>query len=180
MDNWTYRPWHLNTCSFRLICKPNWSSSLKILVKSFLFLFWKNMTTLRTLYWTQILENVPKPKKLSLCIYFCHLHQRHLRLRRCSGLIYLMLIIIKMSRPLWHFDMLFSTTKLGRTGSGYKCVCQFTSTQIYHYYQCFKCGQDMRRPLWCKIGHRGSRKLLLADNNDRWRCFPWKYHMERV
>ena len=44
---------------------------LQILVKSFLFLFWKNMTTLRTLYWTQILENVPKPKKLSLCIYFC-------------------------------------------------------------------------------------------------------------
>ena len=41
-------------------------------------------------------------------------------------------------------------------------------------------GKTVRRPLWCEISHRRSRKLLLPNNNDRWRCFPWKYHMERV
>ena len=145
MDNWTYRPWHLNTCSFRLICKPNWSSSLKILVKSFLFLFWKNMTTLRTLYWTQILENVPKPKKLSLCIYFCHLHQRHLRLRHCSGLIYLMVIITKMSRPLWYFDMLFSTTRLDEQEVAVH-VCDNLLSPKSTIIINVECGQDCEAP----------------------------------
>ena len=67
-----------------------------------------------------------------------------------SGLIYLILIIIKMSRPLWHFDMLFSATKLERTGSGYKCVWQFTFTQIYHYHQCLNVSKAVRRPLGVK------------------------------
>ena len=41
MDNWIYSPWHLNTCSFRLICKPKWSSSLTNISKEIFFLFGK-------------------------------------------------------------------------------------------------------------------------------------------
>ena len=56
----------------------------------------------------------------------------------------------KLSRPLWHFDMSISITKLERTGSGYKCVWQFTFTQIYHYHQCLNVGMAVRRPLGVK------------------------------
>jgi len=56
----------------------------------------------------------------------------------------------KLSRPLWHFDMSFSRTKLERTGSGYKCVWQFTFTQIHHYHQCLNGGMAVRRPLGVK------------------------------
>ena len=44
------------------------------------------------------------------------------------GLIYLVVIITKMSRPLWHFDMLSSTAKLERTGKGHEFVWRFTFT----------------------------------------------------
>ena len=44
------------------------------------------------------------------------------------GLIYLVVIITKMSRPLWHFDMLSSTARLERTGKGHEFVWRFTFT----------------------------------------------------
>ena len=85
----------------------------------------------------------------------------------------------KLSRPLWHFDMSFSRTKLERTGSGYKCVWQITFTQIHHYHQCLIVGMAVRRPLVVKQAIK-SRKPSLVNNNNRWRCFPWKPYMGHV
>ena len=137
MDKWTCYPCHLNTCSLRLICKPKWFSSLTNISKKFFFPFWKiwppSLPGFKLKFGKRLHMKEPRVpclnhqgpppllskifwgtflKSLSLCTHLCHLHQRHLRLRHCSGLIYLMVIITKMSRPLWYFDMLFSTTRL--------------------------------------------------------------------
>ena len=180
MDNWTYRPWHLNTCSFRLICKPNWSSSLKILVKSFLFLFWKKYDHPQNPVLNSNFRKCSKAQKaIALHIFLSSASTSS----ATSSLFWSHLPHgdhhqnVKTTLTFWHVVFY---NKVGWTGGGCTCVWQFTFTQIYHYYQCLNVGRTVRRPLWCEIGHRGSRKLLLANNNDRWRCFPWKYHMERA
>ena len=70
------------------------------------------------------------------------------------------------------FDMLFSTTKLEWTGSGYECVCKFYFHLNLPLLSMLECEQAARRPLWCEMNYRGSRKPVFASNNDRWRCFP--------
>ena len=87
------------------------------------------------------------------------------------GPIYLMLIIIKMPRPLWHFWHVVFYSRVGMDRK-WPWIC----VTIYFHLNLplpsvLECEQAVRRPLLCEMNHWRSRKQMLANNNDRWRCF---------
>ena len=96
------------------------------------------------------------------------------------GPIYLMLIIIKMPRPLWHFWHVVFYSKVG-TDRKWPWIC----VTIYFHLNLplpsvLRCEQAVRRPLWCEINHRRSRKQMLTNDNDRWRYFHEIPHGARL
>ena len=196
MDNWTYRPWHLNTCSFRLICKPKWSFHLQIQIRDFFPSFlekydhpqhpafelklidWLIAVTIKLIDWliairsnsqthkkylnpTFLSKNPQMDNKETFGGMFQSLKAIALHIFLSSawtssttssallsfGPIYLMLIIIKMPRPLWHFWHVVFYSRVGMDRKWpWICVTIYFHLNL-PLLSVLECEQAVRRPL---------------------------------